>query len=169
MLSFQAHIALAFSLGKILGSTEKRTEQMASAKDGHVGDRQTQMSTLEEDRGRSRGHTPAHSDHFPPTVVTDIHARVNAKGSGSLRGSQWSKLHDVPGSSQLLLPHRQSAEGRNPVTTENPTMRGACRPKTGSIQGRNVHRTQTTPTVRDPALPPEDGKPPSPVYPKDFQ
>lgn len=31
--------------GKILGSTEKRTEQMASAKDGHVGDRQTQMST----------------------------------------------------------------------------------------------------------------------------
>lgn len=46
---------------------EERIEQMASVKDGHVGDRQTQMDTLEEDRGRSRGHTtaPAHSDHFP--------------------------------------------------------------------------------------------------------
>lgn len=45
---------------------EERIEQMASMKDGHVGDRQTQMDTLEEDRGRSRGHAtaPAHSDHF---------------------------------------------------------------------------------------------------------
>lgn len=53
--------------GKILGATEKRIEQMASAKDGHVGDRQTQMDTLEEDKGRSRGHTPPNPQ---PTVTT---------------------------------------------------------------------------------------------------